>query len=363
MKFVCPRCLNNDRRYFAKINGKFYCRKCLCFVGRVADIGYLINKGAYSIGYSLTKEQTEASDFVFSNVMAGKNCALNAVCGAGKTEIIYKTIEYCLNNNLKIGVAIPRKDVVIELRERMAKDFNVNVIGVYGGCNEVLEADIVIFTTHQAYRYINYFDVLIVDEVDAFPYKGSDVLKNIISRCGRVFVYLSATMPEYIVNDKSINKFYLNKRYHGYKLPVPICKERIFMAKALKHLLVKYKNRVVLVYFPTIILQSKIAKKIKCDYLINSKVENRDVIVNKLRKMKNGVIFTTTVLERGITINGVQVVVYDAGNSLFDKSTLIQIAGRVGRSKECPGGDVIFLCKEKSKEIISAIKSLRRANE
>ena len=45
------------------------------------------------------------------------------------------------------------------------------------------DGDIVIFTTHQAFRYIGYFDVLIIDEVDAFPYKDNEQLKKIVKKC------------------------------------------------------------------------------------------------------------------------------------------------------------------------------------
>lgn len=363
VNYICPRCSNSDKQYFSRINDKVYCRKCLKFIGKLADGEYKVNKGTCNLGYQLTREQEAASEFVLSNIIERCDCALNAVCGAGKTEIIYKSLEYCLNNNLRVGIAIPRKDVVIELKGRIEKDFNVKVVAVYGGCKDILEGDIVIFTTHQAYRYVGYFEVLIIDEVDAFPYNGDEVLKRILLKCSKNFVYLSATMPDYIEKDRTINKFYLNKRYHGYKLPVPKYKERVFLLRALRRQLKKYKDKVVLVYFPTIFLQTRIAKKIKYNYLINSKMENRENILNELRKMEKGVVLTTTVLERGITIKGAQVIVYDASHNIFDKSTLIQIAGRVGRSKEFPNGDVIFLCRSKNRAILGAIKSLKSCNE
>jgi len=360
---VCPKCSNSDKNYFGNKNGKIYCRKCLTFIGKCADKEYKIKEGNYDLGYSLTSYQKAASEFILNNVKEGKNCALNAVCGAGKTEIIYDTIEYCLKNNKRIGVAIPRKDVVIELKERISKDFNVLVSAVYGGNSEKLEADIIVFTTHQAFRFFNYFDVLIIDEVDAFPYNNNDVLKSIVSKCSQTFVYLSATMPLYIEKDKEIVKHYLNKRYHCLPIPVPKCKVCFSFVRCLKKMLKKFKDKVVLVYFPTIKEQMKISEKIKYTYLINSKSENREELLNEIKQLDKGVVLTTTVLERGITIKDVQVIVYNAGHRSFNKDALIQIAGRVGRKKEYYKGDVIFMCKEKDKKIKRAIKTIKKSNE
>ena len=169
-------------------------------MGKQADRNYSVNEGNYKLEYELTDNQKKASEFILNNIINNKDCAINAVCGAGKTEIIYSSLQYCLDNKLRVGIAIPRKDVVVELKERISKDFNVNVVGVYGGNNDVLEGDIIVFTIHQAFRYIGYFDVLIIDEVDAFPYKNNEVLKAIVGNCSKVFVYLSATMPKYIEN-------------------------------------------------------------------------------------------------------------------------------------------------------------------
>ena len=361
-KIICPRCSNKNNNYFFYKGGNIYCRKCLHFMGKEVNKEYEVNRGEYSIDYSLTKYQKEASEFILKNIKEGKNCALNAVCGAGKTEMIYESIKYCLQNKKRIGIAIPRKDVVEELKERISKDFNVNVISVYGGNNDILEGDIIVFTTHQSFRYIGYFDVLIIDEVDAFPFKNNEVLKGVIEKCSKTFVYLSATMPSYIEKDNSIPKYYLNKRYHGKKIPVPRVKCSLFLSYSLKRLLKKYKNKVVLIYFPTIKIQTIISKKIKYNYLINSKSNDRDALLKNIKKIDKGVVLTTTVLERGITIKDVQVIVYNSEHKLFDKDTLIQISGRVGRNKNYYKGDIIFLCKNKSKDMKRAIWTIKKSN-
>ena len=110
-------------------------------------------------------------------------------------------------------------------------------------------------------------------------------------------------------------------------------------------------------------MQLKISKKIKCDCLINSKTIDRELVLSNIKTMDKGVVFATTVLERGITIKNVQVVVYNADNVLFDKDALIQISGRVGRSKDFPSGEIFLICKIKNRSIKRAINTLKRCNE
>lgn len=330
--------------------------------GKEAEKGYVIRSGEYYLNYELTSDQKDASRFILDCIRSSCDCALNAVCGAGKTEIIYESIKYCLNNKKRIGIAIPRKDVVIELSLRLSKDFNVNVVSVYGGHTDILEGDIIVFTTHQAFRFIDYFDILIIDEIDAFPYNNNETLQGVMKKCSKLFVYLSATMPKYIIKDKHVKQYYLNKRYHGFDIPVPTCKTSFSMIRTLKKELKKYKDKLVFVYFPTIKQQRNISKKFKYEYLINSKIKNREKMLSEIKKLSKGIVLTTTVLERGITVKDIQVIVYNAEHRLFNKDVLIQIAGRVGRNKDYPTGDIVFICKVKNKQIKECIEEINRCN-
>jgi competence protein ComFA len=92
-------------------------------------------------------------------------------------------------------------------------------------------------------------------------------------------------------------------------------------------------------------------------------MDERNEILNKVRRLDKGLVFTTTVLERGITIKDVQVIVYNADHILFNRDTLIQISGRVGRHKSYCSGDIIFICKRKNKTIKAAIRALKKCNE
>ena len=92
---------------------------------------------------------------------------------------------------------------------------------VYGGNTNDLEGQLVVLTTHQLFRYKNYFDLLILDEADAFPYYKDELLNNFLkSSVKGPIVYLSATIKDdYKKECKNI--VYVNRRFHNYDLPVP----------------------------------------------------------------------------------------------------------------------------------------------
>jgi len=362
IKVRCSRCGNVDRELFVSVKGKNVCRKCLMYKDIKLNENYIHGDGEYKLDYELTKEQTMASEFVLDNIKNKRDCVLNAVTGSGKTEIVYKLIRYCVKEGLLIGIAIPRKDIVIELYNRIRNDFkNTSVVSLYGGNCDSLYADIVILTTHQLYRYNNYFDVIVIDEVDAFPYKGNVMLEYFLKRSlkGNV-VYMSATVGN---ENKRRNTYYLNKRYHGYKLDAPKIKYMFYMWE-IKKFVDKHKNDIVLIYFPTIKEQEKFSKKFKYKhYLINSRIKNRKELLELFHNLKKGIILTTLVLERGITFSNCHVLVYKADHNLFSYENLVQISGRVGRKKDYPSGEIIFLAREKTKNIRKAILTIKKANE
>lgn len=360
----CRKCGNKIKEMFIRKDKDYICRRCLMYKESDVSKEYNHGKGEYSLTYELTFKQKAASEFLLSNIKNGRDCILNAVTGSGKTEIIYEVIKYCVDNKLTVGIVIPRKDVVIELFNRIKSNFvSASVVKVHGGCNRYLYADIVILTSHQLYRYCNYFDVVIIDEVDAFPFYNNEILNNFLvnSKRGNI-VYMSATVNKELLN-KVENVYYLNSRYHNHKLDIPKVKYLwgLFMINCF---IKQHVNSIVLVYFPTIKIQLKCSKKIKIKhYIINSKTNNREELLNIFHNLKAGVIFTTLVLERGITFKDAHVVVYRADHDLFSYENLVQIAGRVGRKKDYPHGDILFLVNKKNRNIKRAIRFIKKCNE
>lgn len=163
----------------------------------------------------------------------------------------------------------------------------------------------------------------------------------------------------------------LFSRFHGKPLPVP----RVIKGNELylNYKLVKEVSRIlksfkqIFIFTPTIDLSVKVYKFLRLffrnGYYINSHSENRDEIIRRFRVKKYRYLVTTAVLERGITVKDLQVIVFHADNYIYDDHSLVQIAGRVGRKKDAPEGEVIFIGKTKTKHMERAISDIVSANK
>lgn len=374
--FVCPRCGNSDKRYLGIRNGIVYCRKCISFRGDEAIKKPESPKNVVlSLDYHLSKEQESLSKKIIENFDNGIDTLVYAVCGSGKTEISYGIIARSMAKGLRVGFALPRRDVVIELFFRLKNAFpNNKIVAVYGGETSRLEGDCIILTTHQLYRYPNYFDLLVMDEIDAFPFKGNDVLIAMYKRSLKGHcVMMSATPSEAVIKEfkgEGHAILELRTRFHKHPMPVPktITVPSIFQLLFVIRRLRVYgkEGKPCLIFVPTVedaeLLFQKLSMFVKGGDYVSSKRRMREAIISKFKKGGYSYLVTTAVLERGVTVKGVQVVVYGADDPIYDSAALIQIAGRVGRKKGAEDGDVFFLAKEESKSMRKAIKEIQFCN-
>lgn len=374
-KHICNRCGNSDQRFFGIRNGEIYCRKCLMFQGEKADNSYIPKSCKVNMKFKLSKKQEEISLGLIENFKNGKNALLHAVTGAGKTELSYGVIEYALSLKKHVGFALPRVDIVIDLLPRFKQDFkDAKVIGVYGGNHEKLEGDIIILTTHQLYRYEGYFDLIILDEIDAFPFKNNLELNYFFRKAligNYVLMSATATEKEYsIVENDNGKVFLLMERYHHYPLPVPVfIKESSFPKIQILNKLLFYfkKNKPVFIFAPTINTAKNLGLFLhlffKNGRYFSSESPDRKKIISDFKKGFLKYLVTTSILERGVTVKDLQVIVYLGHYDIYDQATLVQIAGRVGRKINAEKGEVIIYGKRETREIKNAIKFIEDCNK
>lgn len=376
-RYTCPICGNQDEKYFGVRNGKIYCRRCISFRGETVS-EYKPRSGhvAMNIKYPLSKEQSEIANKVKENFLNGIDTLIDAVCGAGKTELIYEVMGAALSRGKTVAFAVPRRDVVIELLPRIKSVFPTNSItAVYGGHTSKLKADIVVLTTHQLYRYPHVFDLIILDEIDAFPFKDNDLLLAMLHNAsrGRV-VMMSATPSDDVLREFSQDGhdiLHLNTRFHHKPLPVPQLIIRygylklITLIRKLGEFLVQ--NKPVFVFCPTIDIAEKvfgvINKTNRNGNIVHSKKSDRSQIIEDFKNGKYAYLVTTAVLERGVTIKNLQVIIYEADHDLYDEHALIQISGRVGRKFDAPEGEVIFLADKNTEAIRRTISTIEDKNK
>lgn len=391
-QYHCIRCGNNNQNLFYSYKNEdvkiVYCMRCLEF-GRVdnfapmfqINIPVINKKNIIKPSTRLSDLQSEASKQLVINTRNNKNTLVWAVCGAGKTEIVYEIVYASVMSNKRICMAIPRKDVVKELYTRFSKDFrglDINVL--HGDEKSFVDSNFYIMTTHQLIKYYKYFDIVIIDEVDAFPYSGDDCLENgarISLKNDGVFIFLSATPSENIKSsvDEVVK---IPIRYHRYLLPVPkikIEKEEVFDFSKKSRFLLEFiqmklnDKRRILIFVPevgmceTAVLYFKniLSKDVIVDY-VYSEDENRSEKIRKFYNWGIDILITTTILERGVTFDYLDVIIFDAKHINFSKAALIQISGRVGRKNYDNSGDIVFLSDKISVEMKAAIKEINYMN-
>ena len=359
------------------MNGKPYCRRCISFKGEeVEHKPSYPKKAPIYLEYELSPEQKELSNKLVENYKKGIDSLVFAVCGSGKTEISLQVIHYAINCGENVAFAVPRKDVVIELHSRLSNIFKKNkVIAVYGGHHDDIFGDLVVLTTHQLYRYKKYFSLIILDEIDAFPFKNNKVLENMFFNylCGH-YVMMSATpSQELIKHFQGSNKemLRLDTRFHRHPLPIP--KLIINRTFAIYFELFRYvkqflkEDKPLFVFAPTIEecenLYFLLKFMFKGGECVHSKREQRSEIINRFRKGRYRYLVTTSVLERGVTVKNLQVIVFNSHHSVYDEGTLVQIAGRVGRKIDAPEGEVIFIGKKKTTAMERARENIINSNK
>lgn len=407
----CVRCNNQKRSLFATLpcpscsQPHFYCRKCI-EMGRVLECDPLYRwQGLEPIWSShdnpcswegeLTDRQKLASERIARAVTnQEKELLVWAVCGAGKTEMLYKGITEALKKGKRVCLTTPRADVVRELLPRFRQAFSsIAIQGLYGGSKENDgTAQLIIATTHQLLRFQQAFDMMIIDEVDAFPYHADPSLPYATNRAKKetsLSVYLTATPRKQHrkrIAKKSLPHIFVPIRFHGRPLPVPTMKMCLTLKKSIQndnppnHFFTwlhgrKAPNRQLLLFVPTINLatnmKDKLAKKLVASGDIDAEQAlitvhaadgDRKEKVLQFRNKEISVLITTTILERGVTFPSVDVAVIDAGHDVFDEAALVQISGRAGRSIDDPEGEVVFFHDGKTDAMVEAIQSIKSMN-
>lgn len=390
---ICFRCGSKILKEWSLPNGDNYCRACLIFGRNTSSRSLYTVAGSdfpkiNSLLWSgqLTPYQKEISDGLLENYKAKKPTLVHAVTGAGKTEMIYELVAKVLDDGGVVALASPRIDVCIELYRRLLHDFSCPISLMHGGSDLEIESPLVIATTHQLLKFHNFFDLVIVDEVDAFPYVDNDMLYYGVSSCRKkdgFTVFLTATSTDALdkkVRRGELTRLELSRRFHSNPLVVPKMIWLGHLEKKLKKqkLPLKFFGYVkrqlethypLLLFYPTI-SEGKILTEILQEYFpqlsigfVSSQTENRKEIVEDFRAGRIRILVSTTILERGVTFPCVDVFILSSNHFLYTKSALIQIAGRAGRSMERPTGDVFFFHDGKTKSMQKAILEIKKMNK
>jgi competence protein ComFA len=336
---------------------------------------------------TLSDGQQTASNSVTEAIQQASNLLVWAVCGAGKTEVLFKGIEQALEKGGRVCIATPRTDVVLELTPRLQAAFpTIEVASLYGGSEDRHKyAPLTIATTHQLLRFYQAFDTMIVDEVDAFPYSVDETLQHAVQQArkpGSSLIFLTATPSQKWQRECRSGKrnfVTIPARYHRQPLPVPTfvwCgnwEKRLNTNHRLPgNLLLWTKQRLdagkqALIFAPRIAYMEKLLplfqKLHPLIQAVHAEDPDRKEKVKKMRNKEVPILVTTTILERGVTFPNIDVAVLGAEDQIFTESALVQIAGRAGRSAQFPKGDVVFFHNGKTEAMVRAHKQIVMMNK
>ncbi|WP_235182968.1 DEAD/DEAH box helicase family protein [Gracilibacillus boraciitolerans] len=240
-RYQCQRCCNNNQQLFANLpcarcqTEHVYCRHCIA-TGRVLACEKLIRwqgekprwtsqETPCSWDGSLTKHQQHAAEAIQEALKTNQQELLIwAVCGAGKTEMLFPAINFAIKENKRVCLATPRADVVRELLPRMKQAFpQTEIEALYADSPDRTEiGQLILSTTHQLIRYQQAFDLMIIDEIDAFPFHHDPTLPLLANRACQKHatrIYLTATprpVQQKKIARKKLPAIFVPIRYHGH---------------------------------------------------------------------------------------------------------------------------------------------------
>ncbi|GEK29073.1 DEAD/DEAH box helicase [Furfurilactobacillus siliginis] len=381
-KIICQRCQTHYRQRAVRVPaGGWYCPACIA-LGRVTSREALFTipepnafsetKQPLTWTGELTRLQDQCADEVATVFAEKRRHLLWAVTGAGKTEMLFKGLAQALAAGQRIAVASPRVDVCIELFPRLQQAFaDTSMVLLHGQQDEPYRyCQLTVCTTHQLFRFYHAFDVLVVDEVDAFPFAQDKTLQVAVKQALKpqaACLYLTATPGKQLlrqVKQQKLTVSYLPLRFHGHLLPMIKIKLAFSWRRQLQHKRLpmqiqqqishrlRMKQRFLL-FVPHVAQLDQVAAALKkVGIAAFATVHAADPErLQKVAAMRNGDIqflVTTTILERGVTFSGIDVLVLGADDPVFSSAALVQIAGRAGRSQERPTGHVIMWAAQKT---------------
>ncbi|MDF7627544.1 helicase-related protein [Lactobacillaceae bacterium L1_55_11] len=384
---ACQRC--GQRQLAALPRQQVYCQACIQ-LGRVSSLDVLLtlpepNRFPPSPGCQwtgeLTAAQQQVSQALIATWRARQRRLVWAVTGAGKTEMLFPLLNAALLKGDRVALVSPRLDVINELAPRLRAAFpGQGLMVLHGRVEEPYQyTQLVLATVHQLLRFYQAFDLIIIDEVDSYPYQGDAMLAQAVRQAAKsnhCEIYLTATPTRALrqaIKQGELAVSYLPLRFHRHLLPnitIQRCGDwRKRQPRRLKEQVgqLALSGRPFLIFVPQVadlaVMAAYLAdfKQLQ-GHTVHAQDPERTEKIEDLRAGRVQYLVTTTILERGVTFKGIDVVIIGAEERVFTENALVQIAGRVGRSAERPTGEITAYARYHNWALAAAQRQIKAMN-
>ena len=157
--------------------------------------------------------------------------------------MMYEGIRVARQLGFNVAIVSPRVDVVVEISLRIKEAFISEDIDVlHQSSQQQYNGHFIVATVHQLFRFKSHFDVIFIDEVDAFPLSmdprhGGN---SVIIKTKHSHIFMTATPPKELLNRLSSEQIItLPARFHKHPLPVP---NFTYFKLNVKHIQLKLKR-------------------------------------------------------------------------------------------------------------------------
>lgn len=408
---VCSRCGHQERvkKTYCSVGKRecYLCEGCLMMgqsrpcealyaaPGRPRKEENYVRSVRLNLDISFSLPQYEAFEALarFARKDSLSEAMVWAACGAARPEVVYGAIREVLKRGGRVLFGIPRRELMEEMNYRLTQAFpGVTVAGVRGRVARVVkDPDIVLASPYHAVKYYRSFDLVILDEAEAFPFRACDLLVNSLRRARKPdgkYIYVTST-PDPATYARAqrgeVKVVMIPLRVHGVPLPVPkvIVEKDIQGERKIPDSLfglvretLEEDQAQVLVVVPDHETSVRIGGFLRdrfaeLDYGYPERLlmstgfgdEEQQRKVNSWIRGEFPILVTTNLTRRGDVAPNANVIVVYADSPTFDEGALLQLAGRVGWSESYPTGKVWFITSRVTRQIEGAIRKINLLNE
>ncbi|MDH7498699.1 MAG: DEAD/DEAH box helicase family protein, partial [Syntrophomonadaceae bacterium] len=408
---ACNRCGHNDRikRAFCQVGRRecYFCEGCL-MLGESTPCEALyaapartrveenyVRSVRLNLDISFSVSQYEAFETLARFVRRDSltEAMVWTACGAGRTEMAFGAMREVLKRGGRVLVGVPRKEMTEELAWRLNQAFpGVSVAALQARPARVQKnPDIVLASTFQALKYYKNFDLVVLDEAEAFPHRASEMMVNALRRARKnegKFIFITST-PEPALYARAqrgeVKVVMVPLRHHGVPLPVPrvlvesdIQGERKVPARlfGLVRESLEEDGAQLLVIVPDHEASLRVGAYLGEEFraigvqdldrvlaATSAQDPERDRKVAAWVRGEFKLLVTTSLTRRGDQAPHTNMIILYADHEAFDEATLIQLAGRVGWSDAYPTGKVWLVAARMTRAIEGAVRKIRLLNE